>query len=323
MASNSLVKGKNILITGIGGFIGSNLAKTLAKNGANVVGIVRTTAPMFTKQEVFVGDVCDYGFLREVISSKEIDFVYHLAAYSIVRISASDPLSTYSVNVMGTVNLLEAVRNIGKKIPVIVASSDKAYGDHAVLPYLETHALQPKNTYDTSKACMDMIARSYAHNYDMPILVSRCSNVYGPGDLNMSRIVPNSIMRLFSGKPPMLYSDIESMEREFIFIGDVCRAYLDLAMVVLSDEAFNGEAFNVGGTGPVKIRDLAKMICDEVGSPLDPQIVPRDPIFREIGKQYIDASKLNELTGWKPETTLREGIAKTVKWYDEYRKNLP
>lgn len=312
-------KGKNVLVTGIAGLIGSNLARRLVSEGARVVGLVRDTN--FERQSELValpsvtlyrGDVTDYRLMCEIISSNEIEVVFHLAAYSIVRISANDPYNAYNVNVMGTVALLEACRNVGRVKSIVCASSDKAYGEHEDLPYKETHALIPRNTYDTSKACMDMISRTYAANYKMPVIVTRCSNVYGPGDANLSRLVPNTIRRVFDGDVPMLYSDIENMEREFIYVDDVVDGYMALAF---RPSAF-GEAFNIGGTGVQSIRGMVTKICEIMGKPgLEPEIVPRDRAFREINRQYIDASKMLEWYGWSPRFSLDEGLRHTVDWY--------
>jgi CDP-glucose 4,6-dehydratase len=316
---NNYWKGKKVLITGISGFVGSRIAEKLISLGAEVVGVVKDLnidagVAMSTLGAVIEhGDICDYQFLRRVISEHEIEVVFHFAAYSIVRVSARDPLTTYNVNIMGTVNLLEAIRNVGSTVKsIVVASSDKAYGDHETLPYTESLPLQPKNTYDTSKACMDLIARSYAHNYGMPIVVTRCSNIYGPGDRNFSRIIPNTIRRILEGKQPMLYSDVENMEREFIFIDDVITAYVKLAQVA---EKYAGEAFNIGETEPIKIRKLVELVCKVMGrEDLEPEIVPREVTFKEIQKQFIDASKIEEAIKWLPTTGLAVGIDQTANW---------
>jgi CDP-glucose 4,6-dehydratase len=311
-------KGKRVLVTGAAGFIGTTLSDRLQKEGAAVFRVIRDLSLPFvlgTKETgtSLIGDVCDFDFVRRSISENEIDVVYHLAANAIVRTSARDPVTTYQTNVMGTVSVLEACRVVGRCESIVVASSDKAYGDHSSLPYREDHPLLPKNTYDTSKACMDMIARSYAYNYDMPVVVSRCSNVYGPGDMNLSRIVPNTIRRILDGKAPLLYSDIENMEREFIYIDDVVDAYAMLADVAPLDA---GSAYNIGGTGPVRIRDLVKLICQKMGKPdMEPEIIQRDPLFREIQRQYIDADKLSRATGWFPRVELVKGIERTVWSY--------
>lgn len=313
-------KEKNVLITGINGFVGSNLANALRMFGANVFGIVREAngrnSHLRGDCTLFIGDVTDYKFMCDVISSNEIDIIYHFAANSIVRISARDPMTTYHTNVMGTVAILEAARNVGRCQSIVVASSDKAYGDHEQLPYKESHALQPFNTYDTSKAAMDMIARSYAKNYSMPITVTRCSNIYGPGDNNFSRLVPNTIRRINDGKYPLLYSDIENMTREFIYIDDVVDAYLLIAQNHYLTKTLNGLAVNIGGTGGFVIIDVIHMICDIMKfDKTKIEIVEREASFKEIEKQYIDASLLQEHTGWKCWTTLSEGLKRTVQWY--------
>lgn len=311
-------KGKRVLITGITGFVGSALARRLASEEAYIVGLTKDfSRSNVTFSVMELGDVIDYDKMCSVISENEIDTVFHLAANAIVRVAARDPMSTYRTNIMGTVAVLEAARNVGRCQRIVVASSDKAYGDHDVLPYTEALPLQPKNTYDTSKACMDMIARSYAENYGMPIVVTRCSNIYGPGDLNMSRIIPNTINRILDGKGPMLYSDIEKMEREFIFISDVVEAYLALAQ---QTSQACGKAFNIGGTGPLSIRSLAEKICERMNVPTDVEIVQREGVFKEIQRQYIDASKLLDFTGVKPLVSLENGLDETISWYRDQRR---
>lgn len=310
-------KGKSVLVTGAGGFIGCAIAYRLIAEGAKVTCLVRSSGWIheidLSDATVYEGHVADYDLMCEIISTQEIEYVFHLAANAIVRVAARDPMQTYHTNVMGTVALLEAVRTVGKTVKkVVVASSDKAYGDHTKLPYFETMALQPKNTYDTSKACADMIARTYAHNYELPICVTRCSNVYGPGDMNMSRIIPNSICRLLRGESPQLYSDVSEMEREFIYIDDVVDAFLLLGM---SRDFTDGFAYNVGGAGAVKIERLAEMIIEQMGSDVKVEIIPREPQFKEIQRQYIDATLLSMATGWMPKVRLEEGLKRTITWY--------
>lgn len=315
---------QNVLITGAGGFIGSQLALRLRSEGKNVIALVSNLHGHGVQEELFevgcvmeFGSITDHDKIRGLLSLHEIDTVFHLAAYSIVRLSARDPMSTYNVNVMGTVALLEACRTVGNVKKIIVASSDKAYGDHDKLPYTEKHPLQPLNTYDTSKACMDMISRSYAHNYGMPIVVTRCSNIYGPGDRNWSRIVPNTIRRVLNNQPPLLYSDVEEMEREFIFIGDVVDAYIRLGN---TGAETNGNAYNVGGTFPVHIGFLVDEILKVMGrQDLKPIIQQRESAFKEIKKQYIDAWELNRVTGWQALTTIKDGLTATVEWIKEHQ----
>lgn len=315
------MKGKKVLVTGAAGFIGCALSNELVQQGAHVFCLVRAHNPMYEHwlmgTTVYVGDVTSYDLVREIISSNEIDIVFHLAANAIVRVSARDPVSTYKTNVMGTVSVLEACRSVGRCEKIIVASSDKAYGDHEKLPYLESTPLRPKNTYDASKACADIVARSYALNYDMPIIVTRCSNVYGPGDLNMSRLIPNTVTRLIRGEAPILYSDVSGMEREFIYIDDVVSANIALA---LSGEHAHGCGVNVGGTseGAIPIKHLVDEICLMFGTDLKPEIVRREAVFKEIQKQYIDSSFLQGITDWKPKFSLQQGLKETIQWYKGY-----
>lgn len=315
-----MLTGKNIFVTGAGGFIGSSIVKRFVSLDANVFSLVRSKSAEDVEtlkgSKLYVGDVCDYSLMSEIISTNNIDYIIHLAANAIVKNSARDPMSTYRVNVMGTVAILEAARNVGKCTKIIAASSDKAYGDHEILPYTENTPLSTRNTYDTSKACSDLIARTYAHNYGMPIVVTRCSNVYGPGDPNLSRIIPNTIARISRNESPILYSDVSLMEREFIYIDDVVDAYLRL---MTSDETTNGEAYNIGGGGPVKITQVVDVMLDLMRSSLETTVVQREPTFKEISRQYIDASKLFDATGWKQTTSLHDGLASTISSYLKHR----
>ncbi len=324
--SDTFWKNKRVLVTGVTGFVGGAIAKYLHTNYAFVVGLIHDfpgggEPPEYidSVDSIVIGDVTNYNLMRQTIAKYEIDFVFHLAASAIVRISAQDPMTAYHTNVMGTVALLEAVRNVRPQANVIVASSDKAYGHHDLLPYTEDHALQPLNTYDTSKACMDMISRSYAHNYDMNVVVTRCSNIYGPGDKNISRIIPNTILRAKRGESPILYKDIENMQREFIYISDVVNAYCMLAEdLSYIRNAVSGKAFNIGGNGPSKMRDVVEMLLDILGKKdLEIKIIDRNNLFKEIDEQYIDAKKLRELTAWRPFISLREGLEMTVPFYSD------
>lgn len=310
---------KNVFVTGATGFIGASLVKRLISQGSNVFCLSRSSSSYNVNcTKLYVGDVCDYSLMTEIISTNDIEHIVHLAANAIVKNSARDPMNAYNTNVMGTVSLLEAARNVGKCKKIIIASSDKAYGDHENLPYTEDMPLLTRNTYDTSKACCDLIARTYAHNYNMNVLVTRCSNVYGPGDPNHSRIIPNTILRINNNISPMLYSDVAEMYREFVYIDDVIDAY---ELLLGSDATTNGEAFNIGGAGPIRVTNLVELVCQLMNVNLKTQIVQREITFKEIAKQYVDSSKLTSYTGWLQKTTLEDGLSKTIQWYKEILNN--
>lgn len=309
-------KGKNVFVTGINGFIGHHVAKMLEREGARVIGLRRVElnhVMTISAKKMYTGDITDYKLLREIISANEIDIIFHFAACSIVRISARDPLTAYSTNVMGTATLLEAARNVGRCQKILVASSDKAYGDHTELPYKETHALRAKNTYDTSKACADLIAQSFAHNYKMPVIVTRCSNVYGTMDPNRSRIIPNTIIRLARGQNPQVRPQFFKMEREFIHVQDVVDAYRELAF----SDIQKGE-FNIGGTGPIRPIEVISKIAGIMKKDVSKTEIIDDPEFCEIEKQYIDASLLREATGWTPKVPLDAGLRECVEYYSRF-----
>jgi len=223
-----------------------------------------------------------------------------------------DPVTCWETNVMGTVNVLEAARAAKHVRKVVVASTDKAYGTHADLPYIETMALLPSDPYGTSKACTDLIARSYADTYSMDISVVRSGNVFGPGDLNRSRLIPGSILKLLEGKAPVIYKLVGAYRREFMFIEDVIDAYIKIA-----DFGLPGEPYNIGGSGFQTIIKTIEMIIEEMGVNLVPEIVEKE--FVEIKEQYLDASKL-KLLGWSCRYPIRDGIREAVAWYREYAK---
>lgn len=310
---------KNCLITGVNGFIGTATAKSFIKNGWNVIGLVKdrnnkTQKDVQERCSIVYGDIRDIEVLRYILSKYEIDYVLHLAAQPIVRICNNDPFTAYMTNVMGTLNLLEAARCL-KKFPekIIVMSSDKAYGPHEKLPYKEDSELVVADSYCTSKSCQDMISRSYAKTYGLPVVIVRAGNIYGPGDLNTSRLIPRSILRMLSGKNPVLYSGVTNFVREFIYIDNIISAY-----TTLLEKGVSGEAYNVGGTEPKKIIDVIGMVRDKINPDITIDIIDKD--FYEIEAQYLDASKLMSL-GWAPKVTLSEGLGRSIEWYSKYLNN--
>lgn len=306
---------ENVLVTGANGFVGAALAERLLAMDKRVVALIRdlnykTPRGLLDDVSVVRGDLRDFDAVRYAVSKYEIDTIFHLGAVAIVKVASADPRSTYDVNVMGTVNVLEAARQCGHVDKVTVASSDKAYGVHEQLPYEEDFALHASDPYSTSKACTDLISQSYALTYGLDVSILRSGNIYGPGDLNDSRIIPRTVLRILDGEPPVLYQGAGESTREFMYIDDVVDAYLAVAA-----NGGSGEAYNVGGSGEMKIRDLMELIIEEMGADIEIEERPRD--FFEIDHQYLDASKLEAL-GWSARVGVHEGIRRTIPWYREF-----
>jgi len=306
---------KNCLVSGHTGFIGSAIVARLKADGEKVIGIERdqgVNKNLTAYPDIIVkGDVRNYDFMRRVITDYEIEEVYHCAAQAIVRTCASDPYTTYDINIMGTVSLLEACRNsCGTVKSIVISTSDKAFG-HAPIPYTEETPLNPLYTYETSKACQQMIALSYFHNYNVPAKVIACSNVYGPGDPNMSRIIPNTIERLASGKSALLNDGVAEYVREFVFITDVSDAFVRVARF-----GNNGEVYCCGGTEHLTMMDLMSDICELMGKnpEKDIEMFQKSQYFKEIEKQWIDSSKLRSI-GWDPHVNLEMGLKLSIDYY--------
>jgi CDP-glucose 4,6-dehydratase len=263
------------------------------------------------------GDVRDFDLLQRALADYEVDTVFHLAAQTLVGAANASPVPTFDANIRGTWTLLEACRVHGAQ-RVLVAASDKAYGAHDELPYREDFALQPRYPYDVSKACTDLIARSYFHTFGLPVAVTRLANIYGGGDANASRLVPEAVAAALAGRPPVIRSD-GTPERDFLYVEDAATAYLALAREI--DRAA-GEAFNAGSGRPVAVRELVELICRLTGSDLEPDIRGIGTPEGEISRQYVDSSKLRALTGWEPRVELEEGLRRTVEWYRAHPEAL-
>ena len=240
--------------------------------------------------------------------------VFHLGAQTIVGSANRSPLGTWEANVRGTYTLLEACRSLGSVRRVVVASSDKAYGDHDELPYREDFALQPHYPYDVSKACTDLIARSYAHTYDLRVAVTRLANVYGPGDLNWSRIVPDTARALVRGERPVIRSD-GSPQRDYLYVEDAVDAYLAIA-ASLDRPELSGRAWNAGWGRPVPVIDVVRMLISVSGRDVEPDVRGQGTPHGEIDRQYLDSTAIREQLGWEPSLELDEGLARTFEWYE-------
>ena len=308
---------RTCLVTGHTGFLGGAITGLLKAGRDVVIGIERDDNKRRDLQnhpDIFVkGDVRDYNFIRRVIADYEVEEVYHCAAQAIVRTCANDPYTTYDINVMGTVALLEACRNCGESVKsVVVSTSDKAFG-HSPIPYTEKTPLNPLYTYETSKACQQLITLSYFHNYGVPTKVIASSNVYGPGDPNLSRVIPGSIIRLAKGEPALLFDGAAEAIREFVFVTDVANAFVTAAR-----NGKNGEVYCCGGTEHCSMLDLLVDICNMMGK--DPEkdikIFQKSRYFKEVDQQYIDSTKLRSI-GWDPKVPLDMGLKMSIEYYTE------
>ncbi len=313
------------LVTGAAGFIGSRIAKSLAEEGVPVVVLERDRPArsgldlwgLRERVDVVQGDVCDPALTRRVLAEYEVTTVFHLAAQVIVGIANRSPESTFETNIRGTWTLLEACRTTEGVEAVVVASSDKAYGPQERLPYTEDAPMGAVYPYDVSKACADLLARSYGTTYELPVVVTRCANVYGPGDANLSRLVPEVALAAARGEAPVIRSD-GSPERDYLYVEDCVRAYRLIAESVAARPELRGQAFNVGAGVPVSVLDLVRTALQAAGRPdIEPRIL--GAARHEIDRQYLDATKIRQTLGFEPQWSLADGLRETVTWY---RANL-
>ncbi len=312
--------GMNALVTGAHGMLGSGIVRALLDRGDRVTVLKRDDLPgaalvvegLEPRCAVVHGDLTEPGLVDRAIAEHEVDTVFHLAAQTIVGTARRAPLSTWETNVRGTYLLMEACRTQAVA-RVVVASSDKAYGAHDELPYREDLALRPVYPYDVSKACADLIARSYWHTYGVPVAVTRFANVYGAGDLNPSRLIPEAIAAALAGRPPVIRSD-GTPERDFLHVDDAAAAYLAIAAALDGDGA-RGEAFNAGGDRPHSVLEVVRLVCRLAGTDVEPDVRGTGSPPGEIDRQYVDSTKLRELTGWRPRVELDEGLRRTIAWY--------
>ncbi len=318
---------RSVLVTGAYGMVGGWLVRALLERGDRVTVLRRDDVPgallcvegLEGRCRVVHGDLLAPGLLDRAIAEHEIDTVFHLAAQTIVGTAARAPLSTWESNVRGTYLLLESCRTQHVE-RVVVASSDKAYGAHDALPYREELALQPIYPYDVSKACTDLIARSYWHTYGVRVAVTRLANVYGGGDRNPSRLIPEAVAAVLAGRAPVIRSD-GTPERDLLYAEDAAAAYLAIADALDDDDparTARGEAFNAGGDRPHAVGDVVALVCRLAGADVVPDVRGAGTPEREIDRQFVDSTKLRERTGWRPRVDLEDGLRRTIDWYRRF-----
>jgi CDP-glucose 4,6-dehydratase len=320
---------KRALVTGGHGFVASNLARALLERGDAVTVLDPGRPPISGLQlqgvaaevELSAADLRDAGAVGDLVGTGEFDVVFHLGAQTLVGPAMADPTQTFEVNVAGTWTLLEACRRA--EVPaVVVASSDKAYGPSEELPYREEMQLRPASPYEASKAAADAISLSYRFAYGLPVAVTRFANIYGGGDLNFSRLVPEAIAAVLDGRRPQIRSD-GSPERDFLYVADAVSAYLAVEHAVGAGGPGAGEAFNAGGEQPYAVRTVLETIAAVSGSGLEPEYLGTGNPAGEIDRQYVDSTKLRDLTGWRPEVGLRDGLIRTLDWYRDHEEVRP
>jgi CDP-glucose 4,6-dehydratase len=321
--TNSFWRDRQVFVTGGTGLVGSWLVKRLLAHGANVVCLVRQWVPTselvrsgaLDKVTTVRGDVVDRDLMEAILAEHQIDTVFHLAAQTIVGTANANPISTFESNVQGTWSVLEACRRTSFVKQVIIASSDKAYGDQPVLPYTEDAPLQGRHPYDVSKSCADLISLAYGHTYGLPVIVTRCGNFYGGGDLNWNRIVPGTVRSVLRNEAPIIRSD-GSFIRDYFYVEDGAAAYMHLAEKLAEDRSLAGMAFNFSNELNVSVLQLVGRILKVMDSQLEPCVL--NQASNEIINQYLSAERARELLDWSPLFTLEEGLDRTVSWYREY-----
>jgi len=314
---------RRVFVTGATGLLGSHLVSRLVDVGADVTVLVRDIVPrsLFAtsgtahRVNTAHGEIGNERLIQRILVDYEVQTVFHLAAQTIVTHAQSNPIDTFDVNIGGTYRLLEMCRLYGACGEIIVASSDKAYGQQDRLPYTEDSPLEGAFPYDASKSCADMIAQCYAHAYGLPVAVTRLANLFGPGDLNFNRLVPGSIRSVLLGEPVIIRSD-GTPRRDYLYVQDGARAYLLLAED-LKRKTLGGKAFNFGPGSPLSVLDVVSAIKQAAGRP-DAEVQLLGEAKSEIDAQWLDSTRARDELSWVPVATFEEGLQRTVPWYQEH-----
>jgi CDP-glucose 4,6-dehydratase len=329
-ASKNFWKERRVFVTGATGLVGSWVTRELVNRGAKVVALVMDADPQseifrsgyIHRVHVVNGTLEEFSVLERGILAHECEAVIHLGAQAIVSVAARSPLPTFETNVRGTWNLLEVCRLHSDLVKrVVVASSDKAYGESDQLPYTEDLPLRGRQPYEASKSCADLVAQSYAHTYNLPVAIARCGNIYGGGDLNWTRIVPGTIRSFHFGESPLLRSDGQYL-RDYIYVKDVADSYLTLAEKMESPQV-HGEGFNFSPESRVTVLEIVHKIGELMGCQgIQPTI--QNTAKNEIRSQYLSSEKASRVLNWRAKYSLEKGLTQTIAWYREFldKQNL-
>ena len=310
-------------VTGATGFLGGWLVRSLLEKEADVVCLVRDWEPnsefvragLERHVRVVRGDVCDQPLLERILGEYEVDTAFHLAAQTIVGIASRNPVSTFETNIRGTWSLLEACRRSPSIRQIVTASSDKAYGAQDDLPYREEMPLQARHPYDVTKSAGDLICQSYAASFGLPVVITRCGNLYGGGDLNWNRIVPGTIRAVLRNTRPVIRSDGQYV-RDYLYVEDAAEAYTMLAETLAADRSLAGEAFNFSTETPVTVLEITERILRLMDSDLEPDV--RNEATNEIRQQFLSAEKARTRLNWSPRFELDEGLGRAIAWYEAF-----
>lgn len=317
---NSVWRDRSVFVTGATGLVGGWLTQDLLQKGAAVTALVRDWVPasqfvrhgFMERVNVVRGGLGNRALLERILGEYEIEVVFHLAAQTVVGIASRNSVSTLESNVRGTWNVLEACRRSPMVKAIVLASSDKAYGDQETLPYTEETPLQGRNPYDASKSCADLIGQSYAHTFGLPLAITRCGNFYGGGDLNWNRVVPGTIRSVLRGDRPIIRSDGKYV-RDYFYVEDGTAAYMLLAQRLLDGKMKHGAAYNFSNETQICVLDLVNAILRKMGSTLEPKIL--NQASNEIRHQFLSAERARKELNWHPRYSLDQGLAKTIEWY--------
>ena len=317
---------RRVFVTGCTGLLGSWLTQVLVEAGANVVGLVRDRVPksrlvqtgLIDQISIVSGEVEDYLLLERSLNEYQVQTVFHLAAQTIVGIANQSPLSTFDTNIRGTWQLLEVCRQTSWIESVVVASSDKAYGEHDDLPYTEEAELKGKHPYDVSKSCADLIAQGYSATYGLPVSIARCGNLFGAGDLNFNRLIPGTIHSVIRSESPVIRSD-GKQTRDYVYVEDAAEAYLTLAKATTIQPSIHGNAFNFSYERPMQAKAVVDAILGQMGR-TDLQPIILNNASNEIPHQFLESDKARNILGWEPRYDFEEGLQRTISWYEELFK---